>query len=211
MTKFYNGITIALKLYKNSKTSKNKPTTNTTDRYIIPKNPNDQAVDKAIDNDTTCDKINANQSKRILESNNSSESNIRSKVITDRTVNKNDNTDPTQKGSNTYSKVPTTSCDNSDTTNSLMLVNKDYDNISVEGEMLMSMLLASECNHHLTNTHLRLTDYTANDDKDSLNLGNVKLGNNSNIFITGYGNKNPFSRKLVVLSLFLIFSSLLPY
>jgi len=82
-----------------------------------------------------------------------------------------------------------------------MTVDVDYDNTSLEGKIDMSMLLDSGCNYHLTNSHLELTDYIANDDKDSLKLGYVKLGNNSNIPITGYGNKKPFGRILVVPSL----------
>jgi len=78
-----------------------------------------------------------------------------------------------------------------------MTVDVDYDNISVEGEIDMSTLLDSGCNYHLTNSHLELTDYIANDDKGSLKLGYVKLGNNSNISITGYSNKKPFGRILV--------------
>ena len=111
------------------------------------------------------------------------------------------NPDTLQRSNDSHSKSSTTSCETTVPTSSLMTVDVDYDNTSVEGEIDMSMLLDSGSNYHLTNTHLELTDYIANDDKDSLKLGYVKLGNNSNIPITGYGNKKPFGRMLVVPSL----------
>jgi len=163
MTKFYNGITIALRLYKDRKINKNESTNTTTVKNLTHTKVRKSALDNVTNGDKTCDELeNVNHSKRSLESENYSDPNKRSKVIDNSTVQLRANPD-------IQSKPPSISCETTDPTNSLMTVNVDYDNISVEGEIDMSTLLDSGCNYHLTNTHIGLTDFIANDDIDSLN------------------------------------------
>jgi len=124
MTKFYNGITTALKLYEDRKIIKNKLTTTTTDKHLTHTNLKDPMLNKVIDDDATCDELEkVNNSKRSLESDNSSESNKRSKIISNSTDEISVNPDLTPKDRYPQRKSPTISCETPEPTNSLMTIN----------------------------------------------------------------------------------------
>jgi len=60
------------------------------------------------------------------------------------------------------------------------------------------IILDSGCLFHLINTHEDIENFIQNDDKDNLGLGSVHFGIGTLASITGYGNKTPLGRMLVV-------------
>jgi len=65
-------------------------------------------------------------------------------------------------------------------------------------DMKNQILLDSGCSYHLIRDQNELEKFVGNDDKDSLGLGEIHLGNGVTVPISGYGNKFPFGRMLVV-------------
>jgi len=82
--------------------------------------------------------------------------------------------------------------------NNMMIV-VDKENLeSHYPEIENQILLDSECSHHLIWSQNDLENFVANDDKYSLGLGSICLGNGVYAPISGYDNKFPFGRMLVV-------------
>ena len=65
-------------------------------------------------------------------------------------------------------------------------------------DMINQILLDSGCSYHLIRDQNDVQNFVGNDDKDSLGLGVIHLGNGVTVSISGYGNRFPFGRMLVV-------------